>query len=47
MMELSFAREKQVSRPYVGLLLRVGLRKLTDADVRFLRGRVGLTTADR
>ena len=40
MMDLSFAREKEVSRPYIGLLLRVGLRKLTEADVALLRGRV-------
>lgn len=37
MMGLSFAKEKEVSRPYIGLLLRVGLRKLTDTDVAYLR----------
>ena len=37
MMGLSFAREKEVSRPYIGLLLRVGTRELTDADVTYLR----------
>ncbi|MEW6281977.1 MAG: hypothetical protein AB1758_25455 [Candidatus Eremiobacterota bacterium] len=42
MMELSFAREKEVTRPYIGLLLRVGRRDLTDADVALLRQRVGL-----
>lgn len=39
MMDLSFAREKEVTRPYIGLLLRVGLRKLTDEDVQLLRKR--------
>lgn len=39
MMELSFAKEKKVTRPYVGLLLRVGMRKLTEADVKLLRDR--------
>lgn len=39
MMELSFAREKEITRPYIGLLLRVGMRKLTDADLQFLRQR--------
>lgn len=37
MMGLSFAREKQVTRPYIGLLLRVGLRKLTEGDLTYLR----------
>ncbi len=37
MMGLSFAREKEVTRPYIGLLLRVGMRKLTEADLTYLR----------
>lgn len=39
MMDLSFAKEKEISRPYIGLLLRVGMRKLTDEDVKLLRDR--------
>ncbi len=41
MMELSFAKEKEVTRPYIGLLLRVGMRKLTEADLTYLRRCVG------
>ncbi len=39
MMDLSFAKEKEITRPYIGLLLRVGMRKLTDEDVALLRKR--------
>lgn len=41
-MELSFARTSTVTRPYVGLLLRVGMRTLTDADVELIRDRAGV-----
>ncbi len=47
MMDLSFAREKQVTRPYIGLLLRVGMRKLTEADVKLLRERSRRAAARR
>lgn len=39
-MELSFAQEKEITRPYIGLLLRVALRPLTDDDLAYLRSRV-------
>lgn len=45
MMDLSFAQEKQVTRPYIGLLLRVGMRKLTDADIQLLRQRTQRSVA--
>jgi len=41
LMELSFARSSTVTRPYIGLLLRVGMRTLTDEDVKLIRGRAG------
>ncbi len=47
MMELSFAREKEITRPYIGLLLRVGMRKLTDEDVELLRKRARRAPARR
>lgn len=42
LMELSFAKSSTVTRPYIGLLLRVGLRVLTDEDVDLIRLRSGL-----
>lgn len=41
LMELSFARNSTVTRPYVGLLLRVGMRALTEEDVVLIRKRGG------
>lgn len=41
LMELSFAKSSTVTRPYIGLLLRVGMRTLTDEDVKLIRGRAG------
>lgn len=40
LMELSFARNSTVTRPYVGLLLRVGMRSLTEEDVKLIHQRV-------
>ena len=41
LMKLSFAKEK-VTRPYIGLLLRVGLRPLTEEDLEVIRKDAGL-----
>lgn len=38
-MELSFTRSSTVTRPFVGLLLRVGMRRLTEEDVELIRCR--------
>jgi len=46
-MELSFARTSTVTRPYVGLLLRVGMRTLTDDDVELIRSRAGIASGHR
>ena len=40
-MELSFAKASTVTRPYIGLLLRVGMRTLTEQDVEVIRARAG------
>lgn len=37
MMNLSFASKSTVTRPYIGLLLRVGMRKLTEEDTEMIR----------
>lgn len=42
LMELSFARNSTVTRPYIGLLLRVGMRTLSEDDVPFIRARAGV-----
>ena len=41
LMKLSFAQGGKVTRPFIGLLLRVGMRTLTDADVDLIRGKAG------
>lgn len=41
-MELSFAKNSTVTRPYVGLLLRVGMRTLTEDDVKLIRATAGV-----
>ena len=41
LMELSFAKNSTVTRPYIGLLLRVGMRTLTEEDVSLIRARAG------
>ncbi|MBI3929090.1 MAG: EVE domain-containing protein [Armatimonadetes bacterium] len=40
MMDLSFVREKNVDRPYVGLLLRVGVREIAAGDLDRIRSAV-------
>ena len=37
MMNLSFAAKSTVTRPYIGLLLRVGMRTLTPEDAELIR----------
>ncbi|MFN8612916.1 MAG: hypothetical protein U0931_35585 [Vulcanimicrobiota bacterium] len=41
LMELSFPRNSPVTRPDIGLLLRVGMRTLTEEDVNLIRSRAG------
>lgn len=41
--ELSFAKNSTVERKYIGLLLRSGVRKLTDEDVELIRSRARVT----
>lgn len=38
-MKLSFARSSTVTRPFVELPLRVGMRRLTEEDVELIRSR--------
>lgn len=42
--ELSFVRESTVERKYIGLLLRSGVRRLTDADVELIRSRASIVS---
>ena len=41
LMQLSFAKGSKVTRPYVGLLLRVGMRTLTAEDITLIQQAAG------
>ena len=43
LMQLSIAKSSKVTRPYVGLILRVGMRSLSADDVQMIRTTVGET----
>ena len=45
MMNLSFASKTTVTRPYIGLLLRVGMRTLTEEDAKMIRAHAAVSLA--
>lgn len=44
-MKLSFAREKDITCPYIVMLLRVGMRVITAEDLEIIRNDTDLTRA--
>ncbi len=47
LMKLSFARDTDITRPYIGLLLRVGMRVITAEDLKIIRQDAGFAPLGR